>query len=51
MAQRAAERESDLTYAQFKALANSIPNLAWMARPDGWIFWYNDRWYKPTFAG
>ncbi|MGJ0396840.1 MAG: sensor histidine kinase [Methylocystis sp.] len=48
MAQRAAERESDLTYAQFKALANSIPNLAWMARPDGWIFWYNDRWYKYT---
>ncbi len=48
MAQRAAERESDLTYAQFKALANSIPNLAWMARPDGWVFWYNDRWYNYT---
>lgn len=48
MAQRAAERESDLTYAQFKALANSIPNLAWMARPDGWVFWYNDRWYEYT---
>ena len=32
----------------FRALANSIPNLAWMARPDGWIFWYNDRWYAYT---
>ncbi len=48
MAQAAAGRESDLTYAQFKALANSIPNLAWMAHPDGWVFWYNDRWYEYT---
>ena len=35
MSQRATEQESEITYAQFKALANSIPNLAWMARPDG----------------
>ena len=33
---------------EFRALANSIPTLAWMARPDGWIFWYNDRWYEYT---
>ncbi len=32
----------------FRALANSIPNLAWMARPDGWIYWYNDQWYDYT---
>lgn len=25
---------------QFRVIANSIPQLAWMARPDGWIFWY-----------
>ncbi len=48
MSQPAAKNESDLTYAQFKALANSMPNLAWMARPDGWVFWYNDRWYQYT---
>jgi PAS domain S-box-containing protein len=48
MSQRATEHESEITYAQFKALANSIPNLAWMARPDGWVFWYNDRWYEYT---
>lgn len=29
---------------QFKTLANSIPHLAWMAGPDGRIFWYNKRW-------
>jgi len=33
---------------QFRALANSIPNLAWMARPDGWIYWYNQQWYDYT---
>lgn len=34
--------------AQFRTLANSIPQLAWMARPDGDIFWYNQRWYDYT---
>lgn len=29
----------------FRTLANSIPQLAWMARPDGKIFWFNQRWY------
>ena len=32
----------------FRALANSIANLAWMARPDGWVYWYNDQWYAYT---
>lgn len=34
--------------ARFQAMANFIPHLAWMARPDGWIFWYNQRWYDYT---
>src|SRR5580658_10188183 len=38
-------RESE---SQFRTLANSIPQLAWMANPDGSIFWYNDRWYEYT---
>ena len=33
---------------QFRDLANSIPNLAWMARPDGWIYWFNEQWYRYT---
>ncbi len=32
----------------FRTLANSIPQLAWMARPDGDIFWYNQRWFDYT---
>ncbi|MBC7784549.1 MAG: response regulator [Burkholderiales bacterium] len=31
--------------SRFKLLANTIPQLAWMARPDGYIFWYNQRWH------
>ena len=32
----------------FRALANSIPNLAWMAGPDGRARWFNDQWYAYT---
>jgi PAS domain S-box-containing protein len=38
-------RESE---ERFRALADNIPNLAWMANPDGWIFWYNRQWYDYT---
>ncbi|HEU4375775.1 MAG TPA: PAS domain S-box protein, partial [Telluria sp.] len=31
-----------------RALANSIPQLAWMAQADGAIVWYNERWYDYT---
>jgi PAS domain S-box-containing protein len=33
---------------QFRTLANSIPQLAWMANADGSIFWYNQRWFDYT---
>ena len=34
--------------SQFRALAESITQLAWMAEPDGNIFWYNKRWFEYT---
>ncbi|HEX8549456.1 MAG TPA: PAS domain-containing protein [Cytophagaceae bacterium] len=33
---------------RFRTLADNMPNLAWMANPDGGIFWYNKRWYEYT---
>jgi PAS domain S-box-containing protein len=33
---------------QFRTLANSIPQLAWIADGKGWIFWYNDQWFDYT---
>ncbi|WP_137679587.1 PAS domain S-box protein [Aurantiacibacter suaedae] len=38
-------READL---QFRMMADNISQLAWMAHPDGNIFWYNKRWYDYT---
>jgi PAS domain S-box-containing protein len=44
-ASEAALRNSEL---QFRTMVNSIPQLAWMAHPDGYIHWYNHRWYEYT---
>jgi PAS domain S-box-containing protein len=33
---------------QFHTLANAIPQLCWIAKGDGWIYWYNQRWYEYT---
>jgi PAS domain S-box-containing protein len=45
---RQAEREVRESEERFRTLANSIPQLAWMARADGFILWYNQRWYDYT---
>jgi PAS domain S-box-containing protein len=34
--------------AQFRAMADNIPQLSWMARPDGSLFWFNRRWFEYT---
>ncbi|HLH91154.1 MAG TPA: PAS domain S-box protein [Xanthobacteraceae bacterium] len=33
---------------QFHSLADSMPQLVWMADADGGIIWYNERWYEYT---
>ncbi len=39
---------SKASEADLRLLADSIPQLAWMAGRDGSIFWYNQRWYDYT---
>ena len=34
----------------FRAMADNLPVLCWMANADGYIFWYNRRWYDYTGA-
>jgi PAS domain S-box-containing protein len=48
--QRVLDRTEELRESeqQFRTLANSIPQLAWMAHPDGSVFWYNQRWFDYT---
>ncbi|MFD2907589.1 PAS domain-containing protein [Flavobacterium ardleyense] len=33
---------------RFKAMADNIPNLAWMAHADGCVYYYNKKWYEYT---
>jgi PAS domain S-box-containing protein len=45
---RRAEEELRRNEEQLRALADSIPHLAWIARADGDIFWFNRGWYEYT---
>lgn len=33
---------------RYRTLAETMTQLAWIARADGWIYWYNRRWYEYT---
>ena len=46
--QAAAEEALRESEEQFRTLANAIPQLCSMANADGWIFWFNERWYEYT---
>lgn len=42
------EQKLRASESELRSLADSIPQLAWMAGPDGDIFWYNQQWYDYT---
>ena len=46
--QKARAEAVDAAAFKFRALANSIAQLAWMADASGYIFWYNKRWFDYT---
>lgn len=43
-----AERDLQDSETRFRTMANAMPLLAWIARPDGYVIWYNQRWYEYT---
>jgi two-component system sensor histidine kinase/response regulator len=45
-----AEESLRASEERFRTMADSIPQLAWVARANGFIFWYNQRWYHYTGA-
>lgn len=47
-ARKLTERALRESEAQFHTMVNAMPQLAWMAEPDGRLFWYNDRWFEYT---
>src|SRR3954468_15825242 len=36
---------------RFRTLADAIPHLCWMADSEGYIVWYNRRWFEYTGMG
>ena len=45
---KAADRLVQESQRRLQTLVDSFPTLAWIANPDGWITWYNRRWYEYT---
>jgi PAS domain S-box-containing protein len=42
------EQELRESREQFRAIADTMPHFVWSARPDGYIDYYNERWYEYT---
>ena len=47
-AKNLADEELNKSEKRFKAIADNIPNLAWMADAKGDLYWYNKQWYDYT---
>ena len=45
---REAEAALKESAERFRTMVNAMTQLAWIARPDGHLFWYNQRWYDYT---
>ena len=43
-----AEEQLQESEQRFKLFVDAIPQLAWMANPDGTMYWYNQQWYDYT---
>jgi PAS domain S-box-containing protein len=43
-----ARDEASARESQLHAIANAIPQMAWIAQPDGRRTWFNERWFAYT---
>lgn len=46
--QRAARARAEASEETFRTFIDNLPDLAWTALPDGYIDFYNRRWYEYT---
>jgi PAS domain S-box-containing protein len=46
--EKEAQEAIEASEKQLRALADSIPQLAWMANADGYRIWFNKRWFEYT---
>ena len=47
-AYKRAEEALRQSETRFREIADNIPLFAWMAEPDGRVYWYNQRWTEYT---
>jgi len=45
---RQTQEELQKSEERFRTMADSISQLAWIGRADGYLYWYNRRWYEYT---
>ena len=45
---RRVQEELRQSETRFRTMADAIPQLAWIAQADGYITWYNRRWFEYT---
>jgi two-component system CheB/CheR fusion protein len=43
-----AEESLRASETRFRQLADAMPQIVWAARPDGYVDYYNERWYEFT---
>jgi PAS domain S-box-containing protein len=46
--EQTARREAEASEHLYRVLAEAIPQIVWTALPDGWLDYYNQRWFEYT---
>ncbi|WP_333468368.1 sensor histidine kinase [Microcoleus sp. herbarium12] len=46
--EQTARHEAEASEQLYRVLAEAIPQIIWTARADGWIDYYNQRWFEYT---
>jgi PAS domain S-box-containing protein len=44
--EQVARAETEASERRYRILAEAIPQIVWTARPDGWLDYFNQRWYE-----
>ena len=48
LSEQAARAEAQAAQQYYRLLTEAIPQLVWTARPDGYVDYYNQRWFEYT---
>ena len=46
--EQVARESAEASEQRYRALANAMPQIVWTATPEGWLDYYNQRWFDYT---